>query len=1743
MFRRAMVLLCVVSTAPAYAALAYAAPLSVDEEISGSRPVLLAAAKKTAPAKAPTKTPDQYFSDCRAGVGDERFTGCDRAIASRLLRSKDLVVAYTNRGVEFFAKGDLDKAEADLNEAIRLDATYQWAQISKARLLLAKKDPAAALIPATAAVHINATAYAYAVRGQVLQALGLRDQAISDYTEVLSHNPGYDERLIVQRAYADMGLPPPDAALPRGSASVFSNPETTPKPAPGDDLGPIWNRITGGSGSPFAPAPAINPAPVNPSPVNPAPVNPAPVVDPRIDAQAADNAAAICKGAGSNSDAGIAACGRAIASGKFAGNDLAVLFDKRGHLRKNSGSADLAIADFTEAVKADPKFFDAVMSRADAYMEKRNFAAAIADYTTAIKLTSTPFDVTQKRGAAYVANGNYEEAIADYGALIKVHPDFKELYADRGDAFRLLGRRDEAVADYLKAASLNRGFAGPEPVFKGRVYTALMGLGIDAAAADKDNDTCLLGSRVGVDERIAACGRAIASGRFGGADLAALYAFRRLRYLDKQDDVHALADANEEVKLQPNNASLLTDRCLDYYRNKDYDHALSDCNEAIRLNPKNPDAFANRGYVQTALGRRDEAMADFQQSLTLNPNNIQRQWVEAGYKALGIDLQAADKDSATCRTGPRDDAALLACGRAIASAKFTGRDLAALYDLRVFLYSNKQDYAHAIADLDEEIKLEPNDARHFADRCWSYYFAKDYDHALTDCNEAIRLDPMSARAFAVRGYTQTALGHRDNAIADLDKSLTLNPSDNDKQWALAGLKGLGVDTAMETDAETCRMRAQGNATLAACGRTIASGKFTGHDLAVLYDARANLLRGKGDYAAAIADMNGAVQLEPDNANHLADRCLYYYESKDYPHALSDCNEAIRLDSKNLWAFANRGYTNIGLGHWDEAIADLRMSLSLNPPDSERQWVMTGLELAGGDPQASAKQCNDASGDVAIGACGRAIGSGQFAGTALANLYIDRCIEWSRKADYDRAIADCDQSIKLNSNSRLAHIHKARALLGKQDFKGAIVEANVAVNLPVPGNDPYGFVVRGDVERALGRGDEAEADYRYVLRQRDAAQYAQRGARDGLATLSAGPVEMTSVGADPATDPVGDYHSCLTGFYGRAAIPACGRAIASGRYTGSIVQMQLLNQRAKAYSEVNDFAEAVADYSAIVAIDPTFGNVWADRGTANYNNKDYDHPIADFTEAMRRNHFDSALDGRGKAYFDKGDYDHALADFNQYVKFVQDNSSTLNTKDLIPGALIDRGNAYVRKGSTELAAADFVAAIKLQANNAEAYAGLGLAFMQGRDNDDAVLAFVKALSLGPKEQTAQLADAGLQEVNDDYKQCRTGSDDGAIAACGRVIAAGKLGSYALANAYSDRGGALVDKMQIDRAIADLNEAIKLNPNLVTAYINRGYANQAKKDNKAAIDDFSKSLELNPRNSAVHAQRGQAYAALGDADHAISDLVTALSLNPNDRNLDAGLRVIDADYNQCQTGKGDAVVTACGRVIASGKFRATPLANAYNNRGGTLMDKGQLDQAMTDLNTAIKINPKLAAAYYNRGYVEAAKNDRNAALDDFSQFIALSPSNPVAYFDRGKVYSSMGDTDHAMADYTKAIELNPKQADALKERGLLYVDKKDYDHAISDFAALIAMRPNEAILHIYQSRAYLGRKDAEKSIAEANEAVHLAPNSALAYAFRGDVYWMLRRDSDAEVDYKKALSIDPDYEAAKAGLRDLAKAAKK
>jgi tetratricopeptide (TPR) repeat protein len=148
-------------------------------------------------------------------------------------------------------------------------------------------------------------------------------------------------------------------------------------------------------------------------------------------------------------------CSALIQSGGGSDLERALAFENRGHAYIEIDDGDKALADFTEAVRLDPKSATAYVSRGDVYIDREDPDRAIADYTSAIQIDPKNVEAYGDRTLAYSQKGDFDHAIADASEAVRLDPKSAAAFLSRADAYRFKGDFDRAIADYDEALSLD----------------------------------------------------------------------------------------------------------------------------------------------------------------------------------------------------------------------------------------------------------------------------------------------------------------------------------------------------------------------------------------------------------------------------------------------------------------------------------------------------------------------------------------------------------------------------------------------------------------------------------------------------------------------------------------------------------------------------------------------------------------------------------------------------------------------------------------------------------------------------------------------------------------------------------------------------------------------------------------------------------------------------------------------------------------------------------------------------------------------------------------------------------------------------------------------------------------------------------------------------------------------------------------------------------------------------------------
>jgi len=131
--------------------------------------------------------------------------------------------------------------------------------------------------------------------------------------------------------------------------------------------------------------------------------------------------------------------------------NYAYAFVSRGIAYMSQGNFDKAISNYSEAISVDPQFTEAYQNRGVLYEYRGQFNKAIKDFDVAISADPSSYVLYFNRGMAFVYKGQYEKALPDLNKAIEIKPDFAKAYINKGLVCEELKMAQDAVEAYKMA--------------------------------------------------------------------------------------------------------------------------------------------------------------------------------------------------------------------------------------------------------------------------------------------------------------------------------------------------------------------------------------------------------------------------------------------------------------------------------------------------------------------------------------------------------------------------------------------------------------------------------------------------------------------------------------------------------------------------------------------------------------------------------------------------------------------------------------------------------------------------------------------------------------------------------------------------------------------------------------------------------------------------------------------------------------------------------------------------------------------------------------------------------------------------------------------------------------------------------------------------------------------------------------------------------------------------------------------
>jgi tetratricopeptide (TPR) repeat protein len=221
-------------------------------------------------------------------------------------------------------------------------------------------------------------------------------------------------------------------------------------------------------------------------------------------------------------------------------------------------------------------------------------------------------------------------------------------------------------------------------------------------------------------------------------------------------------------------------------------------------------------------------------------------------------------------------------------------------------------------------------------------------------------------------------------------------------------------------------------------------------------------------------------------------------------------------------------------------------------------------------------------------------------------------------------------------------------------------------------------------------------------------------------------------------------------------------------------------------------------------------------------------------------------------------------------------------------------------------------------------------------------------------------------NADQTSCFDDSGDTAITACSRAINSRRHKGETLARLYGARAYEYKGKNDLDRALADYNEAIRIFPNIIENLDSRATLHVQKGNYNAAIADYTAALKL--KNSGYAAvNKADAHLRLREYDQALANYRRGSNLDAKDP-TDFERRC----FARAVVGDATLALADCEESLR----RRPDHGFTIGTRGLAYLKLGRFDEAISDYDKAlarVKDVNGLAFEQYGRGLARMKKGD--------------------------------------------------------------------------------------------------------------------------------------------------------------------------
>jgi len=299
----------------------------------------------------------------------------------------------------------------------------------------------------------------------------------------------------------------------------------------------------------------------------------------------------------------------------------------------------------------------------------------------------------------------------------------------------------------------------------------------------------------------------------------------------------------------------------------------------------------------------------------------------------------------------------------------------------------------------------------------------------------------------------------------------------------------------------------------------------------------------------------------------------------------------------------------------------------------------------------------------------------------------------------------------------------------------------------------------------------------------------------------------------------------------------------------------------------------------------------------------------------------------------------------------------------------------------------------------------------------------------------------------------------------------------------------------QAMTEFTAAILANPKCIDARLGKAQVLSKVSNHPGAIKELNAVIAMQPKLSCAYVMRGVEFETMKEPNKVIRDASEAIVLDPKSAKA----------YALRARGYYMLVFTCFGQ------------------------DQDLSRKGLADLDTAIRLDPKLAEAHFNKGVWLFGEKKPKEAIASLTKAIELDHSKPIYYDYRAVCYEDTGQCDKAIADLTVAIKLAPREIKAWNKRANAYIQKGDYNKALEDLNTAAQIAPKNFGIRRLKGDLLMKAKRFSEAVVEFKAIAAANSMDDEAYKSLGDAYYQLGKYQLSLQNYDEAIDLRSDSQS--------------